>query len=159
MSLSTDIKLNISTTETLTGDDLVANSQLLHSGYDVNQTLDGTTTPDITKAAYQTFTLVAGAKTIDLTDLLLNAAAVTFSGLKPRAIRFRNTGAAAMTIAKGASNGYTGLGSAFSLTLQPGQSQLFYLHDQGTAVSGSVKTFDVSGTGTDTLQFSAVAGT
>ncbi len=102
MSLSITVETKMPLVEDLTGDDLVANTQIRHSGYDTSRTMDGTTTPDVTKAAYQTFALVAGAKTIDLTDLLLNGVAVTLTGLQPRAIRFKNTGAADMTIAKGA---------------------------------------------------------
>lgn len=159
MSLSIVAELKMPLVETLSGDDLAAESQLLHIGYDVRRVMDGTTTPDVTGAGYQTFALVAGAKTIDLTSLLLNGVASNLNGLKPRAIRFRNTGAANMTIAKGASNGYDGLGSAFSVTLEPGHAVQFDLSSTGNAVGGSNKTFDLSGTGTDTLQFSVVAGT
>lgn len=159
MALSTQIQLKVTTTETLTGDDLIANSQLIHSGYDTDTTLTGSTTPDVTKAAYQTVALSGGAATVDLTSLLLNGQAVTLDGLQPRAFHFKNTGAADMTIAKGASNGFTGLGASFSVTLKTGQEVAFYLSTNATAVSSTVKTLDLSGTGTDTLQLSVVAGT
>ena len=160
MSLSVQIQSKVTTTETLTGDDLNANSTLLHNGYDVDRTVTGDTTPNATKAAYQTFTLTDGAATVDLTSLLLNGSAVTFDGLNPRAIHIKNTGAASMTFAKGASNGFTGLGASFSLTLPAGAGVLVdWPSDNATAVSSTVKTIDVTGTGTDTFQLSAVAGT
>jgi len=160
MSITAVVQSKVTLTETLTNDDLIADSQLVHSGYDQNTTLSGSTSPDITKAAYQTIALVAGAKTIDLTALLLNGNAVTLDGLNPRAIHLKNTGAAAMTIVAGASNGYTGLGALFSVTLPPDAGFLMdWPLDNATAVSATVKTLDVTGTGTDTLQLSILAGT
>lgn len=160
-TFSTALKLAITTTETLTNDDLNANTSLLHSGYDVTPTLNAASTPDVTAAAYQTFAMVAGAKTIDLTNLLLQAAVITLTGKKPRALLITALAANAgnTTIAKGASNGYDGLGSAFSITLEPGMSVAVYFSTQGNAVGSGNKTLDVSGTGTDSVQFSAIAGT
>lgn len=161
MAISVLAKLNVTTTETLTGDDLNADSQLLHSGYDVNRTLTASTTPDATKAAYQTVAMTAGAATIDLTSLLLNAVAVTFSGLKPRVVLVTAIAANSgnVTVAKGASNGYDGMGGSFSVTLEPGQSFAFDFAAAGNAVGGSNKTLDLSGSGTDGVRLSAVAGT
>lgn len=160
MSLSVQIQSKVTTTETLSGDDLNANSTLLHNGYDTDRTLTSATTPDVTKAAYQTVTLSGGAATIDLTSLLLNASAVTLDGTQPRGVHLKNTGAASMTIAKGASNGYTGFGASFSVTLPPNAGFLMeWGTDNATAVSSTVKTLDITGTGTDTLQVSVAAGT
>jgi hypothetical protein len=143
-----------------TGDDISGTPVVIHGGFDTSTgLLTGSTTPDVTAAAYETVTLSGGAATVDLTALTLNGDAVSLSGLKPRAIRFKNTGANNMTIAKGASNGYDGLGGSFSVTLEPGQAVMFDLGSAGNAVGGTNKTLDVSGTGTDTLQLSAVAGT
>ncbi len=161
MSLAVGIKLNVTTTETLTGDDLVANTTIVHSGYDVARDLTASTTPDVTKASYQTVAMTAGAATIDMTALLLNGVAVTLSGLEPRAIRVTAlaANAANVTVAKGASNGYDGMGAAFSVTLEPGQGFLFDFAAVGNAVGGSNKTLDLSGTGTDGVRLTTVAGT
>ncbi len=160
-TLSTLLKLNISTTETLTGDDLSGPSPLLHSGYDVNRTMDASTTPDNTAAAYQTFAMSGGLKTIDLTNLLLDAAVVNLNLKKPRALLMTAlaTNAGTTTIVKGASNGYDGLGAAFSIALEPGMSVAVDFSTQGNAVGASNKTLDMSGTGTDAVRFSVCAGT
>ena len=47
--------------------------------------LTADTAVNVTKAAFQTVNMTAGAATIDLTALLLNGAAVTLTGLEPRA--------------------------------------------------------------------------
>jgi hypothetical protein len=77
-------------------------------------------------------------------------------------VKFKNksTNANAITIAKGASNGYTGFGSAFSVTLQPGDEWTFKGNDNAgvTDVGSGAKTLDVSGTGAQVLQFHIVAG-
>jgi hypothetical protein len=162
MPIAASIKLNLTVTETLTGDDLNAESTLLHNGYDIAADLTASTAVTVTKCAYQTVNMTAGAATIDLTDLLLNAVAVTLTGLEPRALRVTalTTNGASITVAKGASNGYDGLGAAFSVTLEPGSSALFYFYSgTGNAVGSGNKNLDLSGTTTDGVRFSVVAGT
>ena len=92
-----------------------------------------------------TATMTAGAVTIDMT-------ASPYSGGVKVPIRafFMNpaSNANAITIVKGGTNGYTGFGSTFSVTLQPGQSVSL---NASTALSGSVKTLDVTGTGSQVL--------
>lgn len=130
-------------------------------GGNLSTTLSPSTTPPVTVAAVGSQAMTAGAATIDLRALTgVNGVAVDLNGLKPRAILFENpvANANAITIAKGASNGYTGLGAAFSYVLQPGQKALFYCAASGTAVSATVKTFDISGTGTQALKYQIVAG-
>lgn len=130
-------------------------------GLTEEQALTATTTPPVTVHAVGSQALSSGTASIDLTSLTgLNGVSVSLSGLKPRAILFENPAANAnsITIAKGASNGYTGLGSSFSITLQPGQKAFFLLDSSGTAVSGSVKTLDLSGTGSQSLNYQTVAG-
>jgi hypothetical protein len=155
------IRLGLSTTEFRSDGDLAPGTQLLHSGYDVTANLTASSTPDVTKAGYGTKAMTAGAATLDLTVLTLQDAAVTITALDPRAILFTaaSGNAGAITIVKGASNGYDGLGAAFSLTLEAGQSAMFYLGATGNAVSGTNKTFDLSGTGTDSITYGIVAGT
>ena len=161
MAISVLQKCNVTTTEILTGDDLVANTTILHSGYDINRTLDASSTPNATKCAYQTVTMSGGAGTINLTSLLLNSVAVTFDGLKPRSILITaltgNSGN--VTVTKAVSNGYDGMGSAFSVVLEPGQSFLFEFYTAGNAVSSSNRDLTLAGTGTDGVRLSTVAGT
>lgn len=128
-------------------------------------TFDAGTTPAISKAAVFSQALTAGSATIDLTAVTIRGVAVTLSGLKPVAWLFRVPAgsAGAITIAKGASNGYTGLGSSASILVPVGWTLLLTTAAGGVAnpavaVSGSVKTLDISGTGTDTLQVAVVAG-
>jgi len=92
-----------------------------------------------------TATLVSGTLTLDMT-------ASPYSGGVKTPIRafFLNPASNpnTITIAKGATNGYTGFGSTFAITLSPGEScQLNAL----TALSGTVKTLDLTGTGTQAL--------
>ena len=88
---------------------------------------------------------VSGAATIDLT-------AAPFSGGTSVPIRTYLLNPAAnanpITIVKGGTNGYTGFGSSFSITLAPGESVAL---NATTALSGSVKTLDITGTGTQAL--------
>lgn len=129
------------------------------------KTLNPGSTPPASKYSAGDLTLSTGAGTIDLTSLPdANgvAAAVTLSGLKIAAAKFRNpsTNANSMTIAKGASSGFTGFGSAFSHVLQPG-AEIVIGHNNAAgdvAVAGGNKTLDVTGTGSQVLEFEFVAG-
>lgn len=124
--------------------------------------LTASSTPNVTGHAFGTVTMTAGAATLDLTAASgVEGATVSLSGLEPRAFIFENpsTNANNVTIAKGVTNGYTGLGASFSVTLKPGHKAMFYCDDDGTAVSGTDKTFDISGTGSQTLKYQVIAGT
>ena len=160
-TFSASLKLAATTTETISGDDLTNSATAIHDGYDTSVNLTSSTTPDLTKTSYQTVTLSSGSATIDMTSLSLNGATVNLNALKPRWVLFNNpsTNSNNITIAKGASNGYDGLGASFSITLEPNMSMLVYFKAQGNAVSGSNKTLDISGTGTETLEVSFGAGT
>lgn len=160
MSVKTQYQSKVTTDETLeTAVTAAASPTLTHSAFDTATTLHATTSPTATKCAYVTGALSAGAATVDLTSLTgTNGAAVTFLALKVRVIKLKNTGAADLTIAKGASNGHTGFGSSFSVTVHAGGEVTIYDGGNGVAVSGSDKTLDLSGTGTNAFQLSLVAG-
>ena len=137
----------------------------LYDGFDDSASLTSATTPNVTLAALAEITLTAGAATIDLTSVSdVNGVTKNFNALKIRCIKFRakSTAIHAFTIAKGASNGFTGLGASFSVTLPAnaagGAWVSFYDAGGGTAVSGTVKTLDISGTGTDVLQVAIYGG-
>lgn len=160
-ALSVDIRAEISATETLSGGDIATPQIVQHTGYNQRLLADGTTTPDLTKAAYEQVNLVAGAASIDLTALQLNGAAVDLTGTQPRGILITALAANVgdITVSKGVTNGYTGAGAAFSVTLNPGMSVLLmWTLDNALAVGAGAKTLDLAGTGTDGVQLSAVAG-
>lgn len=142
-----------------------AKASVLYDGFDSSHELTGATTPAVDTPAFAEITLTAGAATLDLTAVAcLDGTIKDFTGKKIRAIKFRvkAANAGAFTIAKGASNGYTGFGSAFSVTLPAnaggGAWVQFYDAGVGTAVSGSVKTLDITGTGTQVLQVAILGG-
>lgn len=145
--------------ETLGGDDVPSGSTVPHTGYDEVLTLNASSTPAIDSAAFEDVTLTAGAATLDLTVLLLNAGSVSLSGKKPEIVIFRNDSTHAITVAKGASNGYTGFGSSFSIAIPAGGAVMLFLNGNAAAVSGSVKTLDLTGTGSDVLKVGFAAGT
>jgi hypothetical protein len=130
--------------------------------------LNATSTPPVVDGSYLQYLLSSGAVTIDLTNLVdVLGRALNASGYKIRGIKIQPlpTNANPITIAKGASNGYTGFGSSFQVTLPapvantPLPEFLWYDGGAGTAVSGSVKTLDISGTGTQGIQFAIDWGT
>lgn len=144
----------------LTGDNSVTHQM----GY--SATLNSSSTPDATKAATWTVTMSGGAATIDMTSIPGVEGTFSASGLKPRLIKYRpkSDNANAITIGTGASNGYTGLGANFEVTLNAPSGSVVpwtthYLGSGATAVSGSVKTLDVSGTGTQALEVMMIFGT
>jgi len=112
------------------------------------------TTPAVTKTASFTVTMSGGAATIDLTSLSGTQGTVSGSALKVQmmVIQGKSGNGAAVTVAKGASNGYTGFGSAFSVTIpSAGAECVLYGNNAFGSVDSTHKTLDVSGTGTDAL--------
>lgn len=167
MSVTVTWSNDVTVAETLTSGVTGASNPIIrHNGFNAPKsgeaevaTLTASTTPAATKVAEGNLALTAGAYTIDLTSLTgTNGASVTFNGLTVRNILIRNKGAAAMTFAKGASNGYTGFGSAFSITIPSGGVMSLYTHTLSGAVGGSSKTIDVTGTGTQTFDIIVTAG-
>ena len=135
--------------------DVTGTNALSHTGFGTTSaTLTPNTTPAVTKPASFVVTMTAGAATIDLTSISGAQGTISGSGLKVQMIMFqgKSGNGAAVTIAKGASNGYTGLGSAFSVTIPTaGAECTFYGNNAAGAVGSTNKTLDVSGTGTDAL--------
>src|SRR6185312_1316938 len=92
------------------------------------KTLGGSTTPPVTAADVAAAAMTAGAGTIDLTALATTGGAVLdLTGLTPRVVKIKAPAANAgpVTVAKGAANGFTGFGAAFSVTLPPGAEQSY----------------------------------
>lgn len=115
-------------------------------------TLNATSTPAVTKVSAASYTLSSGAATIDLTSLSGVGGTVDATGLKLQGMLFKNrAGNAPITITAGASNGYLLFGTSGSVVLSAHASrdgQLCILNPEGLPdVSGTAKTIDVAGTG------------
>lgn len=127
--------------------------------------LTASTTPDAEYVSCPLLTLSTGALTIDLTALTpdINGATLDLTGKKVRALFFHNLSSTnTMTFAKGASNGLDSLSGSWTMTLLAGERRCIDLSAVAVAsiaaISASIKTIDVSGTGTDTFDFGVVAG-
>jgi len=137
-----------------------SNKDIVHNGLNKSQTLEAWTTVPVTKHAAFQQALAVGAATIDLRALAGTQGAVDGNGLKVQAVMFRNpaTNANAITIAKGAANGYELLGAGWSITLQPGQQVQLFLNDAAPDIAGGAKTMDLSGTLAQVLDCEIVMG-
>jgi hypothetical protein len=128
------------------------------------KTLSETQTPGgavpVTKVVATEVALIAGAKTLDFTAIAgTNGRTHDMSALRLQHLILKNkTGNAAMTFEVGASNGYTGLGSAFSVTLAAKQAIIFIGQEGAAEVAAGVKTIDITGTGTEIFEIIAVFG-
>jgi hypothetical protein len=166
MSISTVYQANLTTAETLeTGVPAASDKSLSHSGFNTSATINASSTPPGTKCAFFRKALESGSATIDLTALVgTNGAAVNGTGLRVQAIKFKAVAgnAAAITIAKGSSNGYDGLGAAFSLTLAAtsalGAEVMIRTADAGSDIGSANKTLDLSGSGTDAVDVAVILG-
>lgn len=122
------------------------------------------TTPPVTKSAMTAKTMSSGTATIDLTAMANDSdgATVDFSGLKVCCLTLTNpsSNANAITIAEGASNGFelNSGGTAWTVTLDPGDSVQFLLNESTPDVSGTKKTIDITGTGSQVLNIGVTAG-
>jgi len=167
MAISTTMRQTLTTVETLgsTANPAISssNNTVTHDGFNVAVTLNASSDPDGKSVACWEETLSDGAATIDLTNLTgTNGGTVSGDGKRVRALLVKapSDNGNVITLSKGASNGYAGLGSSFSVDLDPGCSHLFYLADQGDEVSNGVDdTLDLAGTGfTDFLELQVVFG-
>lgn len=162
MSVSATYISQLSVTESIGNVPLVdANqSSILHDKLNRSVSLSGSTTPAVSVVIAETFALTAGAGTIDLTAMTgTNGATVNATGLKAKLCKIHNPATnAAFTVKAGATNPYPLLGAAFLIVLQPDQEILAYLLDAGSAVSSTVKSIDLAGTGTQAIEMIIVFG-
>lgn len=162
--LSTVYELKLIVTEALDGLDigLTTAPNAVHQLTGLAGTSQPSGTSIITSVPWRdTVALVAGAKTLDLTSLDYgDLTAKDFTGLKVQFALFKNpSGNGTMNIKTGAANGYNIFGATASeITLIGGGAALF-VNPEGTPdVSGSAKTIDIAGTGTESLEVILVAG-
>jgi len=152
-------KLNMgaSATETLAAADVpaVSNPTLNHSGYDISETLNASSTVPLSNALYFEKALVAGVATIDLTaltDSVGNAVDGTTKKLRVFRVSAPTSNTGPITVTTGAANGYAPYGTAGKIVVSPGQANLHYLEGDASAISATVKDIDLSGTGAETLK-------
>jgi hypothetical protein len=158
MSVTASYTGQLTITEVMTGnvaDVTAANNSIIHSSFNVSAAPTGT--------LYAGFvaTLVAGAVTIDLTNLTgTNGITVNGNGLKVQAIILQAPAGNAnpLTFKQGATNGYTGLGTNFLITLSASGHAVCNPSGGGNAISATNKTFDLSGTGSQTLNVGVLMG-
>ena len=146
----------------------VGNSQTTYSAFNRDATIQSNAVSPavpVTKRAFFEFAMTGGSGSLDLTSLSHNdgdaTETVDMTGLKVQFARFTaptgNSGA--ITISDGASNGYEIFGDASGqVTISPGQSILLELAESADDVGASDKTIDLSGTGTDSVEYTILAG-
>jgi hypothetical protein len=138
------------------------NNTTTTNGLNETTVLNASSTPPATKQSSGRVTLSGGVATLDLTSLPDKngtPGAVTFLGLKVNSFIFHNPSAANITIVPGASNGYTLLGTAFSVTIRPGETLGPWKGaDLAPDVASGAKTLDFSGTLAQQLEYHLVAG-
>ncbi len=159
------IQMKMKSVETLdTGVDAVATDPTqTHEYGDSNVTLNASSTPVATQTWSETMALSGGAKTIDLTALVVGdclLTAIDMTGEKVQAWHLKNTGSNAMTFKPGVSNPYDFLGDENGqVTLGPGGTleqryETEYLED----VDATHKTIDITGTGSEEFEIMLVSG-
>jgi len=162
MSVQAILTSNLTVQETIIGAD--SNAQTIQfSGLNENGVAynAGTAVP-VSKQSNFSQALTSGAATVNLAALpgLTSDETVVGTGLRIQLMKISApaTNANPITIAKGASNGHTGLGSSWSQTVKPGQTALFQLDSGGTVIASGDRTFDLAGTAVQVLNFSIVLG-
>jgi hypothetical protein len=157
MAVSTTYTFGLTTRETLaTGVAASARPVLTFDQYNESGTLNGSTTPTVSKQAQFLLALTAGAATINLAALTGANGTVDMTGLRVQFIRIKNLGAAAMTFAEGASNGLAL--ACGSIVVPAGGIVQFFLNDAAPDIAAADRTIDVTGTGTDTAEVTIIAG-
>lgn len=161
-TISCSYKSELTTVITFTGDYVGTDDTATIDGMDATATYTASTSVPVTKVASGTVTLSSGTGSIDLTSLtgLTADEVVTMLGLKPQFVKLRNksTNANVITIAEGASNGHALLGASFSFKLLPGQEALFNLNEAAPDVASGDRIWDITGTGSQVLEYTIVGG-
>jgi hypothetical protein len=125
---------------------------------------NATSVPPVSMVSYQTYALVTGSKTIDLTAILnFLAVSQNGTGLKVQSVIFVNpAGNATMNIAPGGSNPYPLFGTGNDIDV-PGNATVnswiaFGFPEGLPDVASGAKTITVTGTGTQTFNLGIVLG-
>lgn len=145
----------------LTAVEVLEEDSLSSSGRSVQHTVfDRTITPSpATIYSGDVYALSSGAKSIDLRALYTVGNGLgDANGLKLQGMYFKNLGANPMTIVGGASNGYDLFGASGSVAVPAGGVLVMFFNDASPDVSGTDKTIDISGTGSQTFELALILG-
>lgn len=156
MSLSSPLIIGGITTNEVLGDDTLSTTAktVTHSQFSES----ATPSPAVVFSG-DVYALSGGAKTLDLTALYtVGGGSADGTGYKVQGFYFKNLGANAMTIVGGASNGYLIFGTSGSVVIQPSGWMVINHIDASADVSSTVKTIDVSGTGSQTFECAMILG-
>lgn len=140
------------------------------TGRDVSTTLDSTTTPKVEISPIVRKVTISGTTTIDLTSAAgvslpaTAARSIDASAKKLVAVRLScpTTNVGAVNVAPGASNPYPLFGTGNDVDIKPGQTLIALISGVASsypAVSGTVKTLDITGTTNDVLHVEMYFGT
>ena len=128
-------------------------------------TLDGSSTPAVTKCYEGRVTLTAGDAQLDLTSLTdAKGDALTFNGLKVQFVKITapSTNTQEIIVKRDSSNAYNLCGKdnadADRIGVVPGSKWMWYLDDEAEDVDATHKSVDFDGTGTEYLDILLVAG-
>lgn len=167
-SLSAVVQAKLTVTETLgaTNDLLfasAANRAVVHDQFNHSAILTGSTTPPVAKMASFRTTMSDGAASIDLTALTgTHGATIDFTGLVVHALLVKavSTNGASLALAKHGTNGYSlNSSTTWLMSLHPGAAQLYVsAADTGEAVDATHKVIHVTGTTTDAVDVTILAG-
>lgn len=164
MSIAVTRVIQLSVVETLEGEFIdPEDATVTINGLNTSESLSSSTTPPATKVSTGQLAMSAGAATLDLTSLPDTAGvagAVDGTGLKVQSYIFRNPEANAnnITLTEGASNGYELHGNGWTVQLRPGELISCQFQDGAPDIASGAKDIDISGTGTQALDFEIVMG-
>ncbi len=163
MSVSVTYASTITIAETLannTGSAPASTRLVTHTDYNESGTYNSGTTPPVTTCASWLQALSGGTATVDLRALTgTNGASTDGNGLKVQMVRVKNLGANSLTIKSGASNGHTGFFTATTGIIVPAGAHLqLFTNDNGDDIDATHKTWDLTGTGTQTSEWTVVMG-
>jgi hypothetical protein len=115
MTVAANYTMNLTLQDAASANALVtAPPSLTANGLDENGSLNSGTTPAVSMVAAGSVTMTSGAVTLDLRSLTgLDGSARDGNGLKVVVWKFKNNSTHSITIAKGASSGFTGSARPF----------------------------------------------
>jgi hypothetical protein len=147
MSTTGSVNINLSVTETLALNSGAATDPKIQHGISNQAVNYGPTTTIVpTKVWSGTVSLSSGALTLDMTALARSPlATVDLTGLEILAVHAKavDTNSAFVTMAPGASNGYSSLGLGVKL---PASNEVLFHCPAGVAVDSTHKTLDFAST-------------
>lgn len=163
MSATLTFSPTIQAAETLTsGVTFTSDAVITHAITDLALALTGSSSPPVSVVVEGQFAMSGGAGTINMAALTgANGATVDATGLKPRFAVLRNpsTNTGSIVIADGAANGHNFFGDGSGqITLKVGQWAILYFAGNADAVASGDRTIDLTGTGTEALDYFLVFG-